>query len=202
MGSGFTTHVDVLTVMPDGTVWEGGASTSGSVAMRSPLAKWTGTNWVSSDNNLVSTVTVQAITPDKGSKLYVGYSSFGTAIQAGLTTITNIGTARSYLVVQITAATAGSGRIFEIHNWTTNRVIYLNLTLNVGENATLVFQPDNLSFVTVFRPNIASTILAGSNEADFFIQNGANVIGFLAAGSTATATISWRPAFVSLDDVP
>jgi len=203
MGSGLNTTVQVLSVMPDGTVWAGGGFTSsGGVSLRSPIAHWNGTSWVSSDNNLVSTVTVQAITPDRGGKLYVGYSSFGTAVQAGLTTVTNPGTARSYPIVRIVGPSSGTARIFELHNWTTNRAIYLNLTLNAGETATLVLQPDNISFTTDFRGSVASAILPGSNIAEFFLQNGPNAIGFLSASSTVVATMRWRPAYTSLDDVP
>jgi hypothetical protein len=102
MGAGLNTTVQVLTVMPDGTVWAGGGfSSSGGVALRSPMARWNGSSWVGSDNNLVSTVTVQAITPDRAGRLYVGYSSFGTATQGGLTTVTNPGTARSYPTVKL-----------------------------------------------------------------------------------------------------
>jgi hypothetical protein len=66
----------------------------------------------------------------------------------------------------------------------------------------MVFQPDNLSFTSDFQGNIAGAILGGSNEADFFLQPGANSIAFLSGSSTVTATLSWRPAYASMDDVP
>lgn len=203
MGAGLNTTVQVLSVMPDGTVWAGGGFTSsGGVSLRSPIARWNGSSWVSSDNNLVSTVTVQAITPDRAGRLYVGYSSFGTATQGGLTTVTNPGTARSYPTVKLYGPSSGTARIYQIVNATTGRAIYLNLTLNVGEIATLIFTPDNLSFTSDFRGNIASTILSGSNEADFFLQPGANVISTLSASTTVVAVMYFRPTYASLDDVP
>jgi hypothetical protein len=201
MGAGLSVSATVLTVLPDGTVWSGGAPASGGVAFRSPMARWNGSSWVGTDNNLVSSSTVQAITPDRAGRLYVGYSSFGTANQGGLTTVTNPGTARAYPTVKITGPSSSSSRIYQIVNATTNRSIYLNLTLITGETATLVFQPDNLSFTTDFRGNIASTILSGSNEADFFLQPGANVISMLSANTTVTATMYFRPAYASMDDV-
>lgn len=203
MGAGLNTTVQILTVLSDGTVWAGGGFTNtGGVALRSPIARWTGSSWVGSDNSLNSTVTVQAITPDAGGKLYVGYSSFGTATQGGLTTVTNPGTARAYPTVKLYGPSSGTARIYQIVNPTTNRAIYLNLTLNVGEIATLVFTPDNLSFTSDFRGNIASTILSGSNEADFFLQPGANVISVLSASTTVVAVMHFRPAYASIDDVP
>jgi hypothetical protein len=203
MGVGLNTTVRVLTSMPDGTVWSaGGFTSSGGIALRSPIAKWNGSTWVGSDNNLVSTVTVQAITPDRAGRLYVGYSSFGTATQGGLTTVTNPGTARAYPVIKLYGPSSGSSRIYQIVNATTGRAIYLNLTLITGEIATLTLTPDNLSFVSDFRGNIASTILSGSNEADFFLQPGANVISALSANTTVVATMYFRPTYASLDDVP
>lgn len=203
MGAGLNTTVRVLTVMPDGTVWAGGGfQSSGGVALRSPMARWNGATWVGSDNNLVSTVTVQAITPDRAGNLYVGYSSFGTASQGGLTTLFNPGSARSYPTVTLSGPSSGTARIFQLVNPTTNRAIYLNLTLNVGEVATLVFTPDALSFTSTFQGNIASKVLPGSNTADFFLTPGANVISLLSASTTVVASLSYRPAYVSLDDVP
>lgn len=203
MGAGLNTTVRVLTVMPDGTVWAGGGFTnSGGVSLRSPMARWNGSTWVGSDNNLVSTVGVSAITPDRAGKLYVGYSSFGTATQGGLATVTNPGTSRSYPTVKIYGPSSGTSRIYQIVNATTGRAIYLNLTLNVGEIATLVFTPDNLSFTSDFRGNIAGTILSGSNEAGFFLQPGANVISALSANTTVVMVLYFRPTYTSMDDVP
>jgi hypothetical protein len=97
---------------------------------------------------------------------------------------------------------SGTARIWSIINYTTNRAIYLNLTLNVGEIATLIFTPDNLSFTSTFQGNIAKAVLPGSNTAEFYLQPGANVVNLLSASTTVVAVISFRPAYVSLDDVP
>jgi hypothetical protein len=202
MSSGLGTSVLVLTVAPDGTIYEGGASSSGSVTFRSPMARWNGANWASVDNNMVGASTVDAIAIDPSGKLYVSFGSFGTANQAGLTTITNPGTARSYPTVTIYGPSSSTARIYQITNPTTNRAINLNLTLNVGEVATLIFTPDNLSFTSTFQGNIANAVLGGSNVADFYLQPGANTIGFLSANTTVVAALNYRPAYVSLDDVP
>lgn len=203
MGGGFNTTAQVLTVLPDGSVYfAGGFTSSGGVGLRSPVAKWNGSSFVGIDNNLVSTVTVQAITPDRGGKLYVGYSSFGTANQAGLTSVINPGTARSYPIITINGPTSGTARIYAITNPTTGRQIALNLTLVTGEIATLSLQPDNISFVSSFRGSLISTVLPGSNIADFFLAPGANTIAFLSASTTVVATLHYNPLYVSLDDVP
>ena len=202
MGAGLGTSVLVLTAQPDGTVYEGGAASSGGATFRSPMARWNGSSWASVDNNMVSASSVDAIASDPSGRLYVAFGSFGTANQAGLATVTNPGTARSYPTVTIYGPSSGTSRIYQITNPTTNRAINLNLTMNVGEVATLIFTPDNLSFTSTFQGNIANTILSGSNVADFYLQPGPNTVTFLSVSTTVVAVISFRPAYLSLDDVP
>jgi hypothetical protein len=133
--------------------------------------------------------------------LYLGYDTTGTAVTGAITTISNPGTARSYPTLTITGPSSGTARIWQIVNTTTNRAIYFNYIINAGETATFIFDPANLSFTSDFQGNIAGTILSGSNEADFFIQPDNNVLSFFAAASTVTATLQWRPAYASLDDL-
>jgi hypothetical protein len=134
--------------------------------------------------------------------VYVGFDTSGSSTTAALTTVTNTGTAKSYPTLKITGPSSGTSRIYQIVNYTTGRSIYLNYTMSAGEVATLVFQPDALSFTSTFQGNIANKILPGSTQADFFLQPGADSISFFAAVSSVTAVLYWRPQFVSLDDVP
>jgi hypothetical protein len=139
------------------------------------------------------------LTPDGSA--YIGYNGTGTAKAEATTTITNVGTAKAYPTIIVKGPTTLSSRIYSIVNYTTNRQIYVSLAINAGETWVLVFQPDNLSFSSDFAGNIASAILPGSNTADFFLQPGVNSVAFFAADSTVTATLTYRPAYVSLDDV-
>jgi len=133
---------------------------------------------------------------------YLGLNNTaGTATAAAVTSVTNPGTAKSYPTLIIKGPSSSTARIYQITNYTTNRAIYLNLTINAGETVKMVFQPDNLSFTSDFQGNIASSILGGSNEADFFLAPGVNSLSFFSASSTVTATINYRPAFASMDDV-
>ncbi len=133
--------------------------------------------------------------------LYLGYDTTGTAVTGAVTTIGNPGTALSYPILTITGPSSGTSRIYQIVNPTTGRAVYLSLIINAGETATFNFDPANLSFISDFQGNIASTILSGSNEADFFLQPGDNVLSFFADSSTVTATLRWQPSYVSLDNL-
>lgn len=203
LGTGFDALVSTITIAPDGGVWfAGNFTTAGGIVLRSPITRWNGSNFTTADNDLVFSVSAQAIAFDANGKMYVGYSSFGTATAAGITAITNIGTARSYPTVTISGPSSGTARIYSLINATTNRAIYFNLLINAGETITLRFQPDNLSFTSTFQGDISGAILPGSNAAEFFLQPGANSIALLSASATVTASLYYRPAYVSLDDVP
>jgi hypothetical protein len=192
-----------LLVLPNGQVYIGGLfDQAGPITLPDSMAIWTGGGFTSVDIDLNGGALVSAWARGPDGTLYVGHNSTGTATAASTTTLTNTGTARTFPTVTIKGPSSGTARIYSIINATTNRAIYLNLTMNAGETARLILQPDNLSFTSDFQGNIASSILGGSNEADFFLQPGANSIAFLSSGSTVTATVNWRPAYASLDDVP
>lgn len=205
LGTGVSTgtEVDQLVVQPDGTLLMGGAFTGvGSITTVHNIARWNGSAWVYLDFD-VAWSSVRAIAQKVDGTLTIGGTgATATGVAGANTTVTNPGTARSYPTIIINGPSSGTARIYQITNYTTNRSIYLNLTLSLGEVATLIFQPDNLSFTSDFQGNIASSILGGSNEADFFLQPGANLISFFSASSTVTATMQWRPTYVSIDDVP
>jgi len=178
------------------------AGVSGGVSFPDGVARFNGAAWttIGVDTPAISgTINASLVTPENN--LYLVYSGTGTATSEGQVTITNPGTARSFPTVTINGPTATTARIYSLINYTTNRAIYLNLTLNVGEVATLVFRPDALSFTSTFQGNIANTILPGSNQADFFLQPGANVIAMFSSSSTVVATLYYRPNYASLDDV-
>ena len=192
----------------DQTAWvAGNFTTINGITIPSPLVQIVGgvtgssMSVVPADVDLPGAPKVRSVAFGANATIYVAFDTTGTATAAGVTTVTNPGSARAYPTIVINGPSAATARIYSILNTTTNRSIYLNLTLNINEIATLVFQPDNLSFISNVQGDIAGTIMPGSTIADFFLQPGANTIAFLSASSTVTATIAWRPAYTSLDDV-
>lgn len=206
MGSGFTGLAGgVARTLPDGSILMGGAFTAVSgVAFPDPLARWNGAVFVPLDADLPPDISnpVLALATHTDGKLAVGYNDTGNATTAATTVITNTGTAYAYPTLTIKGPTSGTARIWQLVNVTTGRAIYFNYTINAGETARLVLQPDAISFVSDFQGNVAGTILPGSQTADFFLQPGNNTISFFSASDTVTATLSWRTAYASLDDVP
>lgn len=207
LGSGVVTQTGdgVAKTLPDGRIlFGGGFSTANGITFPDPLAIWNGGTYTPLDADLPTTpsLPVLSMTTSIDGKIAVGYNDTGTATTAGTATVTNPGSARTYPTLYLTGPTSTASRIWQVINVTTNRSIFFNYTMQPGETATLVFTPDNLSFTSTFQGNIASKIMAGSNTADFFLQPGPNIISFFAADSTVTAVMYFRPAYVSLDDVP
>lgn len=205
MQNGLGGDVADLSIAPDGRLLATGAFAAAGSGAGFPdgAALWNGAIWttIGIDTPAIGgNILTGLITPD--GSLYLGYNGTGTAVSEAATTITNIGTAKSYPTITIKGPSSGTARIYSIVNYTTNRAIYISQAINAGETWRLVFQPDNLSFMSDVQGSIASAILPGSNTADFFLQPGANSVAFFSASSTVTATLAYRPAYLSLDDVP
>jgi len=203
LGSGVSSgDVENMLITPDNQlIVKGNFTSMGGTSMPNGLARWTGAAWVPIESNLISAVTADALGLDPGGNLYFTANGSGTMISQGLTTINNVGSARCYMTITINGPSASTARIFSLLNNTTGRAIYFNYTINTGETAVLVLQPDNLSFKSDFQGDIAYTIMPGSTFADFALQPGDNVIGLFSTNSTVTATAYWRPTYVNLDDV-
>lgn len=162
-------------------------------------AIWNGSSFAPLDINVPGAgTTIYSPAFSKAGQLTIGFSTTGTVVAAATTTITNSGTARAYPTLTIKGPTSGTSRIFQIVNQTTGRAVYLNYTINAGETAVFVFDPTRLSFTSDFQGDLSGKVLLGSNQGDFFLQKGANVISFYAADSTVTATLRWLRCYTSL----
>ena len=206
LGTGLTSMTSgLMRTLPNGTILTGGDFTAANgITFPDPLAIWNGGTWIPLDANLPTQPGIPVLSIDTAidGRLAVGYNDTGSSTSAATTIITNPGTARSYPTLTLTGPTSGSSRIWQCVNITTNKAIYFNYTMLPGEVATLIFTPDNLSFTSTFAGNISSTIIPGSNVAEFYLQPGANIISFFSADTTVTAVLFFRPAYVSLDDIP
>lgn len=204
LGAGVNNNANDIALAPDGTIYARGLFTNANnFVTPGGVARFNGATWVSIDAALpVNAGVFGALLVDADGTLTVGLDATGSATAAGSTTVTNQGTARSYPTMTLTGPTSGSSRIYSISNPVTGRSLYMSYTMLPSEVATLIFTPDNLSFTSTFQGNIANTILPGSNTADFFLTPGSNTILLYAASSTVTASLYYRPAYLSLDDVP
>jgi hypothetical protein len=159
---------------------------------------WNGSVWVFPD----------ILTPQNGNSggnvaisqnnIYLGWfnEASTTSTAAALTTVTNSGSEPAYPVITFT----GPGTVVQIENNTTGDILSFNLTLQAGEVATLNLTQGNISFISNWRGNIISTLLAGSNYG-FKLQPGANSISVFITGSTAATAVDmrWTPQYLGIE---
>lgn len=175
-------------------------STAGGISLPAHVARWTGGAWTYPDVTLPTSPTVFGIGTRPDGTIILGFGTSGTAT-ASTNTATNTGTAKAYPTLTIKGPSSGSARVFNLTNYANNRVLFFNYTIQAGETATFVFDPAYLSFTSDIQGNLHSKLLSGSTDADFFLQPGANVVSLYTADATVTATLVWRPGYVSYHDL-
>jgi hypothetical protein len=208
--TGSTAGARGVSVSPIGNIYVfGDFTTANGVTLPEQAGLWNGSTVVPLDIDMPSTQEIYDLRQRIDGTLIIsrfGVSiapaapATGTSVAAGLTTATNDGTAATYPTLTITGPPSGSSRIYQIVNITTNTAIYFNYTINAGEIATLVLDPQNLSFTSTFRGNIYSTILPGSQTALFALQPGENSISFFAGSATTSIILSWQTRYSNLND--
>lgn len=192
--------VRTMAIQPDGILIVGGdVSTFNGISYPDNIGNWDGSSFFPLDIDLPGTSRIQRIIFTPSGELYIGFSNTGTATAAALTTIAYSGTSRSYPIITINGPGSGSSRIYQIANITTGKRIYFDYTILSGEKAVLNFDPVNLSFISTFQGDISSKIIIGSDESNFFIARGNNVISVLSTGSP-TIAISRKQCFSSISD--
>ena len=200
LGTGVGGSVSKIAVMTDGRLLVGGSfTTAGGITVPDAFAIWNGAAWTYADVDLPGVPNVFAILVTPDNTVYIGFTTTGTATSAAVTTVTNSGSVDTYPTLTIYGPSSGTARIYQLVNTTTGAAIYLNLTLNAGEVATLTLNPTNLTFVSTFRGNILNTILPGSQQAFWNLQPGANTISFFAASNTVVAVLEWLIAYTNLN---
>lgn len=199
LGSGMnaSSNVICLTILPNGSLLAGGDfTTAGGVTLPDGIAQWNGSTWLPlGDANLPGTAEVWAIAATSDGKLYLGFTTSGSATTGVVTTVTYGGTADAFPRFVVT----GPGRLYQLVNYTTGQAIYFDLTLLSGETVTLDLDPQQAKFTSTFRGNIIQTIINGSSVADWHLQPGDNSIGIFVDDATAVAYLVWRELYEAAD---
>jgi hypothetical protein len=198
LGTGLDNTVRDIAIDPNtGFIYAcGDFLTAGGLTLPERMAMWTGTCFIPLDVNLPGTPSVYALDFDRLGNLYIGFNQSGTATSATVT-VSNVGSGSTYPTVIFT----GPGSFYQLKNYTTGKAIYFNLSLFAGEQATLVLDPQRVSFTSTFRGNLMSYIWVGSN-LNFELLPGANNISTYMFGGTSAATavqMLWRDQYWSID---
>lgn len=198
LGSGLgAAATDVLALSDGSLIASGIFTTAGGASLPDSAALWTGAQWRPLAVNLPGTATVLALAQGSDGLLYLGYdtdSSAGGATAAGSTTVTVTGSADVAPVIAI----SGNGTIYQIVNETTGiGLFFTNLTLLSGETITINCAARTVT--STARPNMLTYLTNGSGLAGFTLRRGANSISALHTNGGATVTLTYTPAYWSLD---
>jgi hypothetical protein len=143
--------------------------------------------WCGSTNSFIYDLVINA-------NQYVIAGFFTGATTPGVTHISTTCTARSYPIFTIT----GPGRLLYLINYTTDQVIYFDITLVASEILTIDLRPGYKTVTSSFLGNLISGVLAGS-LINWYLAPGANHIGCYVDNPSATGAYTYVPLSWSID---
>ena len=195
LGNGFDNAVNRLRIGANGDLYAAGAFTGGGGGMGGvplpPLATWHDgvwvAGWIGVLNDVINDVVVNVTRT-------VIAGAFTTATVPGVTAIDNIGNARGYPILTIT----GPGRLLYLINYTTNQVIYFDITLIASEILTIDLSPGVKTVTSSFRGNLISGVLAGA-LVTLYLAPGLNHIGCYVDNAGAVGSYSYTPMYWGVD---
>lgn len=202
IGTGVNAVIYAIADGPGSSLYMGGAFTSGGgLTFPDGFAIWTGSAFAYPDVLLSGGATVYALAVAPDGTVYVGSDGVSPITSSGIVTVENEQKQYVYPVITIRGPSSGTSRIYSLFNGTTGAYLFLNVTLAVGEIATLVTDPSRFSFTSNVRGDLSSTILPGSNPAQFYLSQGDNTITMLSASSSVVATIAWQKRYNGVADL-
>lgn len=177
-------------------------TSAGGISVPDHIAIWNGSQWEPIDEYAEDPGWwYGALLATPTGAWYVGWNGAvdNDAIVAGLTTITNLGSAPAGLKATI----VGPGRLFHLINLTTGKGIYFNYTLLTGETAVLdMTDPSQITFTSSMFGNVLNRISGGSRPAEFQLLPGANILllAYFPVGiSLGSVSVTWRNVYHSID---
>jgi hypothetical protein len=193
LSTGANGNTNSIAGHPDGTIWFGGVFTRmGGLPALGGLSIWNRSSWASVDLDhqtvrATHSIGINQVTGD----VYTGQLSTADTDSeaAGLTTLTNTGTASAYPIVQL----VGPGTFVWLENQTTGDRIYLDMIILAGETVTINLSDPAKRITSSYGVyNVQSGVIPGSDLAKFHLIPGDNRIALLATGTTAaTAARAW-----------
>jgi len=196
VGLGVGVNNDAYRIETDritGSVYLSGIFTqAGGLNIADRIAVWNGSTWIHLDVDLPGTPIVYAILPDEQNKLYLGYTTTGTALVAGITYITNSGATLAYPIITLIGPTSGSCILQWLENHSSGHRLYFNLTIQAGETVTIDLTTGKKTVTSDWRGLIAGGDLSGSDFATFHLLPGANAILSFITGTITGVTLQMR----------
>jgi len=192
LGTGLSDFGFFIGVDAAGLVHVGGQFTAaGGLGLANRYAIWNGTTWTHAGVMLPGAAIVGGMAISS-TKLYLAFSTAGTAQGAGQTIVTNPGSAPAYPILTITRPAGTVSWLQYLRNETTGQTLYLNYNLLAGETLTIALTPGAKVITSNYFGNvIGRALLPNSDFATFCLQPGANVISLFVFTDSGTASLSY-----------
>lgn len=176
----------------------GNFTAAGSIDIPGKFAIWNGSYILPLDVKYVKgTITVESILVTKNNDYVVsGGFVVGTSsiICSGITTITNNGSSEAYPIIYC----KGPGKLLWFENLTTQKRMYINLSLFTGEE--IFIDTGDGTFRSSNRGNTLYALLPGSDFRSFTLRPGENRIAcFITDDVNAQMSLQFQPKHWSVD---
>ena len=203
LGPGLDGIVYGMTIAPNGDVWVAGVLTY-------RMKMWNGASWTYPDANPTAvnhwciTTGPQDPVVKSNYDVWIAPAISGNVDIAGITTITNTGTAESFPKITFEATLGGLvARLFSVRNETTGRVLNFSYLFVDGEKLTVDLSPTEKKITSSFFGAVPDAIFANSDFALFSLVPGANditcFINQTGGGGIVAVTCTYRTAYNGLD---
>lgn len=206
--SGGPATVYEIAVSESGLFYVGGQFTSaGGNPIADNIATWNGSTWSALDVDLPGSPVVQGLNI-KGSSIYIGFTTSGTALVSAYyniqSSVNNPSTAVAYPIMRIKRTGGTGATLTHLKNETTGKIIYFNHPLADGESITIDLRLGKKSVMSSFVGNMLSKVLPNSNLASWALAPGDNSIAiymFLAGAPTIDTWMWWKVQHWAVDGV-
>lgn len=207
LGGGVNDVVWALKVLSNGWLLAAGyfsiangdnLSDDGAIMVNS-AALWNGYSWVPIPGASIPWIYAFAEDDASGAWYLGGNAWAGARYVSARKTLTNVGSARAYPIITITA-TATHQTLLYIRNDTTDQTLWFYYPLDEGETLTIDCRPGAKNLMSSFYgAQVGDNPLPGSQLATFCLNPGANNISTLVDGASTTVTFTWTPTYWSRD---
>lgn len=199
LASGLNAAAYEVQIAPDGVVYFCGAFTGTGDGTLSAyrFIGWNGSSWFHTDASFTGGTRafdfgVQDATIPTNYSIFVGGDTSASTEIAGITTVTNAGTASKHPIFKVSRSGGTSALLFSLRNETTGKILMFNgYALLDGETLTVDCRPDKQSIVSSFFGERPSAILANSDFGSFTLQPDANSITCLVDHGGAVTVVTW-----------
>jgi hypothetical protein len=203
LGDGLNGAGWIMDLAPDNTLYVGGQFTqAGTIDLADHIARWNGYTWAHLDINFPGTPSVYGLlvtdtdpVVQANYDVYLGFSSTGATTQAGVTPVTNEGTATAYPRIFIYRSGGTTATLKSIRNETTGKELLFDLDVLDGETVTIDLRRTKKTITSDWRGNIVGSLLPNSDMASFYLLPGDNMITCFmdTTGSpTINSYMTWR----------